>query len=118
MKYNDLTTKQKKWFDKDSEENRKIILKALNRKPFHKVTKTGFIIDISYVYIDEDLGFDFTLLDSNKKQLWHDQLSYTEFPLYGNESMNFAISEMVELLISMIESERERTRLFKKILGI
>lgn len=117
MKYEDLTTEQKRWLNEEEKEIQEMILYALRRKPFYKITKTGLIIGIKYIYIDRALAFDCTLSDRDGQKIWQKDITFcTETPLEGEEKQSYAIAAMMDHIADM--ERDELSLLVKKLIGI
>lgn len=115
----DLTKSQLKFYKaEDDDEQREIVLHALNRKPLHKELKTGLILDAHYEYIDGMIALKASLTLSDEV-VWHD--IYTsdslELSLDGYETKGRLLEIVYDMLWdSICDEERGYTRL-KKILG-
>lgn len=115
----DLTKSQLKFFKaEDDDEQREIVLHALNRTPLHKELKTGLTLDAHYKYIDGIIALKASLTLSDEV-VWHDTFmpDSWELSLDGCETKGRLLEIVYDMLWdSICDEECGYTRL-KKILG-
>ena len=113
----DLSKSQLKYFRKEDDEQRKIILHALNRKPIHKKLKSGFILDGAYGYVDGMIVY-ITRLFLSDHVVWNDAYMSDswELALDGYETRERLLEIFYDMLWCDICDEESGYNFLKRLL--
>jgi hypothetical protein len=115
----DLTKTQRKYFKSEyDDEQREIVLHALNRKPIHKELSTGLIIDAHYDYKYGMITLKASITLSDKV-IWKGEYSSPdmELSLDGYETKGELIDTVYEMLWNDISDDEHGYNRLKKLLG-
>lgn len=118
MKLENFTNKQLNYFLKEDDDQKEIILAAVNRKPISKTLKTGLTFVGFYDYRDGLICLDITLKLS-EKIIWHNvyMSDDLELELDGSESKTYLIDIMYETLWNDICNDEHGYNLLKRVLS-